>query len=155
MFAPYIEKGARFAPGKMPIGNAIALILGVGISGGFNEVIKSFLPINVRRFGGIGSSLGLAYIFQNIGFFRRFLGDAGVDALSIGAIFSGVNSAFAVSDRVTGAISRLAPIRTAGPVATAGAPVKTAAPTGVETGAGQEQFEGSVDEKLRAILQVS
>lgn len=153
MFAPYIEKGARFAPGKMPVGNAIALTLGVGISGGFNEVIKSFLPINIRRFGGIGSSLALAYVFQNVGFFRRFLGDAGVDALSIGAIFSGINSAFAVSDRVTGAISRLAPAQLG--VRTAGAPAQTAAPTQAETGAGQEQFVSSVSEKLRATLEVA
>ena len=116
------------------------------------EVIKGFLPANWKRYSGIPLSLGLAWAFENVGFFRKFLGDEFTDALAIGAIFYGIESTFFVRSRITGAIAGLAP--KAQGIATAG--VRTAArPTTVQTKAAPQRFVSSVDEKLRATLAVA
>ncbi len=148
----FLDKAISYRPAKTPVGSAVGLLVGAGVSGGVEEVIKGFLPANWKKYSGIPLGLGLAYAFENVGFFRKFLGDEFVDALAIGAIFYGVESTFFVRSRITGAISGLAPKARA--VATAG--VRTATrPVAVQTKAATRPFVSSVDEKLRATLAVA
>lgn len=148
----FLDKAVSYRPAKTPVGPAAGLLVGAGVSGGAVEIIKGFLPANWKRYSGIPLSLGLAWAFENVGFFRKFLGDEFTDALAIGAIFYGIESTFFVRSRITGAIAGLAP--KAPGVVTAG--VKTATqPARVQTGAAPQRFVSSVDEKLRAILAVA
>ncbi len=147
----FLDKAISYRPAKTPVGPAVGLLVGAGVSGGVEEIIKGFLPVNWKKYSGIPLGLGLAYAFENVGLFRKFLGDEFVDALAIGAIFYGIESTFFVRSRITGAISGLVSKAT---VATAG--VKTAArPVAVQKTAAPRPFVSSVDEKLRATLAVA
>lgn len=149
----FLDKAISYEPAKIPLGNAGGLLVGTGLAGGLEEVIKGFLPANWKKYSGIPLGLGLAYIFKNVKFFENFLGEKFTDALAIGAIFHGIESTFFVRARITGAISGLATKATPA-VATAGVETATQ-PTAVQTSAAPEGFVSSVDEKLRATLAVS
>lgn len=146
----FLDKAVSYRPAKIPVGPAGGLLVGTGIAGGVEEIVKGFIPANWKKYSGIPLGLGLAYLFE-MDFFKKYLGEF-ADLLAIGAIFYGVESTFFVQSRIAGAISGLVP--KAPGVVTAG--VKTAAqPTAVQTSAAPQGFVSSVDEKLRATLAVS
>lgn len=151
MIANIGNKVGAYKLAGVPVGNALELILGVGAGGGLNDITKSFLPVGIQRYGGLATGFGWAWVFQRAAV-KRFLGDYLADALSIGAIFHAVDSTFLISGKISGTIAGLSQ-KVAGPVATARA-TQTAAPTQAETGAPQ-QFVSSVNEKLRATLEVA
>lgn len=152
MIAETIEKGTKFSPANIPVGNALGLIAGVGLGGGLNEIVKSFLPVEMRRLGGVGTGLGIAWLVQNLPFFRKILGTAGVDALAIGVLFHAIESTFFLQGRISSAVSGVVLSRRT--VATA-RPTQTATPTVAETERAEPKFQSSVNNKLRAILEVA
>ncbi len=132
---------------KMPVGNAVGLAAGIGLTGGLQEAISQYLPAEWQRYSSIPLGLGLAYIFENVGFFRKYLGEALVDALAIGSIYYGLERTLFVSGRINSLVySAIPQPKLAAPTATAAAPE-------VETAA--RPSASSVDEKIMATLGVS
>jgi hypothetical protein len=152
MTGAYVDKFAGIAPKKIPVGESLLLLGGFGVAGGLDRIIRAYLPAAWRKWGSVGVGLLLAYLWKNIGFFQRLLGESGTTALAIGSVAMPLENALAITSRINSMIARLAPTG----AGLAGAPrVQTAAPAAAKAAAParEEVFASPVPEKLRSILE--